>query len=410
MKRISFCKLAALLLCLILPLPLLSACVSLPPVPSLSVPRDSAAVTTPVTEAAPPVSSEAEPERDPGEGASLRKIFGDADLSQEQLLYADQLCFRLETEKDVRAQIMDLETLERRLEALGPLPRTRYYEQLLSEDYRLLFSAYDMALELGSAKFCFPTRSLRARDVSEIVELLNASYPLFDARPRFSVTRDLTDGSGEKYRFLTVCFTNCSPEKLREHHLAVEACRAILHSLPEQLREDPAQYPVNLYSAVVHSVHYDTESASELAEHSPLYLAILEKRATSYGISAWFYTLMNLAGYDCLLVSGTCFGGTEENPHAIYDHNWNIAKLADAYYVFDPTLDNWYSEDGYLFFYGLSEESANEKFPRTMDPYFTELVPPCPEDLTQDSAPIAPEIEGGTNLSHTTGAIQCLNY
>ena len=221
MKRISLCKLAALLLCLILPLSLLSACVSLPPVPSLSVPRDSAAVTTPVTEAAPPVSSEAEPERDPGEGASLRKIFGDADLSQEQLLYADQLCFCLKTEKGVRAQIMDLETLERRLEGLGPLPRTRYYEQLLSEDYRLLFSAYDMALELGSAKFCFPTRSLRARDVSEIVELLNASYPLFDARPRFSVTRDLTDGSGEKYRFLTVCFTNCSPEKLWEHHLAV---------------------------------------------------------------------------------------------------------------------------------------------------------------------------------------------
>jgi len=399
MKQIFLRKLAAYFLCLILPLSLLSACGSVPLMPSLPVPRDSTAVTEPVTEAAPPVSSEAEPARDSGEGASLRKIFGDADLSEEQLLYADQVGFRLETGKGARVQIMELSKLERRLEALGPLPRTHYYEKLLSEDYHLLFSAFDMALELGSAKFCFPSRSLRARDVSEIVELLNASYPLFDARPRFSVTRELTDGSGEKYRFLTVYLTNCDTEKLREHHLAVEACRAILRAMPEKLTQDPAQYPMTLYSAVVNSVRYDPNTGSELAEHSPLYLAILEKRATSYGISAWFYTLMNLAGYDCLLVSGTCFGGTEENPHAIYDHSWNIAQLGDAYYVFDPTLDNWYSGDGYLYFYAVSEENANEKYPRTIDPFFAELVPPCPESLPLGSVPTAPEIEGGTNLS-----------
>ena len=409
MNQTHTIRAVGLSLVVILLISLLSACVNGPDKPIVSDAEESAVVTAPESNAAPPESAETESARLTGDGASARKIFGDYDLPEDQMLYADQVGFRLETDKGVRVQVMDISTLESRLKELEPLPRTRYFEDLLSEDYRLLFSVFDLALELGSVKFCFPTRSLRARDVSEIVEMLNATYPLYDARPRFSVTKDLTDASGEAYRFLTVYLTNCNTEKLQKHHLAVEACRVILRTMPGSYTEDPEEYPLALYSIVVNSVEYESHFDEESNERCPLYNAIVEKHAGPYGISAWFYTIMNLAGYDCLQVSGTTYGGTEENPHAIYTFYWNIAKLGDAYYVFDPTLDNWNSERGYLFFYGLSEEKANERFRRTIDPFFADIVPPCPENFPQDKAPVAPEIGGGTNLSYKTGAHLCLS-
>lgn len=397
-------------LVMILLISLLSACVNGPDKPIVSSKEESASVVTASeSDAAPPESAETESARLTGEGASARKIFGDNDLPEDQMLYVDQVGFRLETDKGARIVILDIATLEGRLKELEPLPRTRYFENLLSEDYRLLFSAFDYALELGSLKFCFPTRCLRARDVSEIVEMLNATYPLYDARPRFSVTKDLTDASGEAYRFLTVYLTNCSTEKLQKHHLAVEACRVILRTMLGSYTEDPEEYPVALYSIVVNSVEYETHFDEETNEYCPLYNAIVDNHAGPYGISAWFYTIMNLAGYDCLQVSGTTYGGTEENPHAIYSFYWNIAKLGDVYYVFDPTMDNWYSDSGYLFFYGISEEKANERFRRTIDPFFADVVPPCPENLPRDKDPALPGSEGGMNLSNHTGARLCLN-
>ena len=314
-------------------------------------------------------------------GASWRTVFGDRKLPEEGWIGQRQVAFYFQDEAgEPSVQVLDLPELLDRVDALGQLPRTHYFEQFLDERFSLLLSCFDMAMELGCGKFAFPTSELRARDVSEVVEYLNATFHIYDSRPRFSVTQDLVGEQGERFRFLTVMFTNFDREDLRKHSEALAKARQIVAEIPDGL--DEAGRAKYLYRYLCTHVAYNNVDYYEDESWNALYDALVKEYAVCSGYAEGLYCLFDLAGIDCILVDGTVI--TEKT---VAGHAWNLAKLDGSWYLFDATWDHVDSirQPVYLpRFFGVSQELAEYYGHRVLDPFWAETTPPCNEIYDPD--------------------------
>lgn len=372
MRKKHFIQLVSCFLTVVLGLLLFSGCGTAPGVQTeaySSVTQSSAAASE-ATEATSAPETEADT---PVPGASWRQIFGDPDLPEDGWLGETQVGFCMEDESGSHSVlVMEISELKERVASLGNLPRTGYYEAYLGEQFDLLLSAYDLAMEIGCGKFSIPTTTLRARDVSEVKDYLEYTFQIYGSRPRFSVTKELSGSENEHFHFLTVLFTNFNREHFVKHMTAIEKARSILDEMPRGLSElETAKY---LYEYVAKRVRYDYDNYYDKEDWNCLYDALVLEKAVCSGYAEAIYSLFNLAGIDCLCVDGTIV--TEDS---VDGHAWNLAKVDCQWYVFDATWDSLDKDDDPYRprFFGISTQAAEFYSVRTIAPFLATIVPPC---------------------------------
>lgn len=78
--------------------------------------------------------------------------------------------------------------------------------------------------------------------------------------------------------------------------------------------------------------HYDPRTPLGRPDNTNPYGLLLRGYATCVGFAETFRLLMDLAGVECVTVTGAAYGSSE-------DHAWNMVKLEGEWYCVDPTWD-----------------------------------------------------------------------
>jgi hypothetical protein len=366
----------ALLLAILLMAAPLSGCRSTP-APETTTWESSAPETTTWESSAPETSPAADENRC---GTSWRSVFGDRKLPEDGWLEQDQVGFYF-SDKDGESYVtvMTVPELLQRAADLGPLPRCRYFHDLLDERYDLLFAAYDMAMALGCHNFAFPTSNLRKQDLTEANDYLYYTFMMYGCTRQYSTTKDLEGPDGETFRFLTVALSVRSKDDMDKHTQAVDLARQIVAEMPEDIDElGRAKY---LYEYVCRNVRYDYGDYY-LGDYDVLYDALVKNRTVCTGYAEALATLFNLAGIECMYVDGLSLNG---------GHAWNLAKVNGQWYLFDPTKDETNSQRPFRpYYFGISAELGYfyrqygyvpflaDRIPAyegILDPEYTELPP-----------------------------------
>ena len=313
----------------------------------------------------------------PENSATWRELFFDHALPEEGYLAENETGFYV-TNKDGNNSVivMDAQTLLSQTAAMEPLPRTHYFQDLLDARFTLLFAAFDMAMELGCRKFSFPTRELRAWDVSEVLLYISHTFFLTYGSPNFSVTPDREGSDGEPFRFMTVVLTEYDQQDLQNCLTALAEARRIVSRLDENWSElEKAKY---LYEYVATHVRYDDGEYYE-EDWNTLYDALIGHKTVCTGFAEAIYCLFNLAGIDCLYVEGIV-----DNKIVFGGHAWNLAKVEGEWYVFDATWDASASILTYRpRYFGVSQAAAAYEHPRDLSGFLQDLTPPCEKILDE---------------------------
>jgi transglutaminase-like putative cysteine protease len=397
MYHTRFRRAAALLLVLCLPLCLLTGCFG-PVFPFFSEPNSGTEVpvsTGTVAVPTEPAAPEAEPSEAPTVPAgpmpenavSWQSIFWDSSLPAGGWIGEGQAAFYV-VEPDGTGSVlaMDCDELLDRVAAMEPLPRTHYYEELLDESYKILFAAFDLALELGSRKFCFSTESLRSSDVTKNLNYISYTFPLANGMPSYTCSKEYRGADGGTFHYMTVSLVKYDQADMEKYLEAMQKARSVLAEMPGELDElGKAKY---LYRYVATNVSYDYDDYYDQEDWNCLYDALIKGSAVCTGYAEALYTLYNLAGIDCLYVTGyvdhrIVFGG----------HAWNLAKVNGDWYLFDATWDTIEGFGRYTpLLFGVSDKAAAYYAARDLSSFSASVAPACDKILDPEYLYFVPPV------------------
>lgn len=126
------------------------------------------------------------------------------------------------------------------------------------------------------------------------------------------------------------------PSGLTGHDRAIYGTAKLV--LTQTLEEDMSDYEKEeaLYRWVVNSVNYDWTHQDVMAdtprESFTPYGGLVNRKAVCLGYATTFQLLMDLAGVECITVTGAAFRSTS-------DHAWNMVCLDGEWYCVDATWD-----------------------------------------------------------------------
>lgn len=365
-----FCLLLALLLPLSLSGCVLSS-VLLPELPD--VPAETEPASYAVTEAADRGPM-------PETAVSWQEVFFTKKLPAEGWVAEDEAAFLLENENgEAQVAVRNLEELRSGNDSLGRPPRTHYFEDRLDERYQIVFSAFDMAIELGCRRFSFPSKELGSWDVSGILKDIEYTYRINTSNPQLSSTKEHIGTDGEGYHFLTFTLNYTKQEDMDRYREAVAAARRVVSKMPKGLNElEQAKY---LYRYTATHIQYDSDDYYEDENWGALYDALIKGSAVCTGYAETLCCLYNLVGIDCLYVSGWVQTDTE-----LFRHAWNIARVGGSWYVFDATWDATVWDDGGYrpLYFGLSDAAMDSYVRRNPLVLLEPLLPECTGILDPD--------------------------
>lgn len=396
---VSCRRMICLGLCLLLLLSCLTGCATLVfPAPSGAAapeasPTAESAPASPVdsTEAetaeATVPSSEAPAVRGPMPQGGVRwqEVFWDRSLPKDGYLGPDEVAFYLTDEQGAHSVlVMTCDELQERVAALGNLPRTHYFEDLLDERYSILFACYDLAIELGCGMFCFPTRDLRAGDIGDVQFHISYTFSTVSGCPQYTATKDYRDENGQELHYMTAQLTRYDAEDNRKYQEALREARRVLAEMPAGL--DELQTAKYLYDYVASTVYYNDNNYYEETDFSMLYDALILHSTVCTGYSEALYCLFNLAGIDCLYLTGSV-----SVDHVADFHAWNEAKINGKWYIFDATWDSSCMHNDppvdLLLFFGLSDAISDRLAERKPWPFMVSVAPAC-NDILDPNNPI----------------------
>jgi hypothetical protein len=310
----------------------------------------------------------------PQNGVRWQEVFHDKQLPEDGYIGPDEVGFYLtEADGSHSVLIMTCAELLERVAALGKLPRTRYFQNILGDRFSILFACYDLAIEIGCGMFCFPTTDLRGKDISEARLHISFTFSVINGYPLYYTTKDYVDDEGNALRYITIEQNLFKIEDHQKHETAMEEARKILKAVPEGLNErETAEY---LYRYVASTVNYNHDNYYE-TDWNTLYDALILHSTVCSGFSEAIYCLFNMAGIDCLYVNGTVYNKGETGPHA-----WNLAKIDGNWYVFDATWDSTLIHEGgfddILLFFGISDSVVNLYGERFIHRFVADVAPTC---------------------------------
>lgn len=381
------CLLAALVMLLSL-----SGCVIRPvPVQISPVEPTSTAASEPEQESTAPTEAPSNPNAsDPDRGPmpenalSWQEAFWDRKLPAAGYILPDEAAFYFKDDDgNGSVLVMRCEELLERVAAMGSLPRTRFFEDMLDERFTVLFACFDLATELGSGMFCFPTHELRSGDVTKIKNYISYSFSSANGSPQYNVSKDFRDEAGAEFRYMTVQLTHFELKDYRKYVEAIAEARRIVGELPPELSE--LEKAKRLYAYVSSTVSYDSNNYYEETDWSTLYDALIRRSTVCTGYAEAIYCLFNLAGIDCLYLCGSVV----QSDHSTEFHAWNEAKINGKWYIFDATWDSSLQREGLagegFAFFGLSDSMSDYYAVRKPWSFMASVAPACNGILDPDN-------------------------
>ncbi len=373
MKRII-----AALLVFVLLITLLSGCAGKDTAPAADESPQSAPEATPAEPTTAPTAEptaepveEPEAERDRSRDLSWKRAFRDNSLPDGSLSPEEVAFYEPRDEGGALIHNVAKEELQHWASEQKNLPRTHYYEQFMAENLQELYPVLDYAMAHGYSRASVPTTAFSGQDVAYAAPYLRLSYRINESGiGALSVAAfPLEDGSELQYVLLTLPGMD-SRGRISQYREGIAAARDIVAQIPEGSGE--YEKVLFLYSWLTEHVRYDNNDYYEQG-WSLLYDTLVKRSTVCTGYAEAFYVMCNLAGVDCLTVSGLMQGG-------IYGHIWNVARVDGIWYMFDATWDGGAAPERYRFF-GVTEESLAAYDKRYMETLAQEYCPKCTETL-----------------------------
>lgn len=293
---------------------------------------------------------------------SLKTAFRWPDAPKEYLTDDAVAFYRLDEDGKPYAEILPIEELMTYVETAPPISRTHFFDEELPGDMEVFEAAITYALNNGCPKFCFPSTELNGVDIDRMPGLfpINGYWPTALNVKSF----DLEDGGTLNY--LQVAYTFSSLKKTWDRcQQGLDAARDLVDGMPKDYTD--YQKAMYLYSWLTENVEYfdDDERAGMYykTDWVLLYDTLINHETVCSGFTESLYYLFNLAGLDCITVSGSV---GVKGQLDVGSHIWNMAALDGQYYMFDSTWDVGVPPSMYQFF-AVSWQDMIDYYPRFFD-------------------------------------------
>ena len=238
------------------------------------------------------------------------------------------------------------------------LPRTDHFNTFLPEKLHALLPILDYAMYNGYSKMCIPTIEFTDGMVFAASKYLKMIYHVNDTGITARTVYSFVNEDGDTVNYIYVSIMGLSIADASCYREAIDEARRIVDTVPKDYSE--YETAVYLYRYLTDNVTYFDGDYYGDSEWNLLYDALIQKSTVCAGYSEALYVLYNLAGIECFSVYGYIYYNPEENDEGTESYNgshiWNIAKLGDTYYEFDPTWDAGSLVSDYLFFADSTED------------------------------------------------------
>lgn len=328
------------------------------------------------------------PEPTPTVELSLAEAFRDETLTDGVITPEDIAFYYLDENEKSHVDVVKLSEIMDWWNAQETLPRTSTFEQEMPESLQGILPVLDYAFAHSYGRFCIPSTEFTPSDLGVGRSALQMTYlinnSIVSANPSASIRLD----DGSTLRFLDVKFLGMETQgSMSQYKEAIDAAREIVAGIPEGSGDyEKIMY---LYKWLADNViYYDgSDDATDYyrSEWNLLYDTMVKKETVCAGYAEGLYVMANLAGVDCLPVWGNIYSGGEWGGHI-----WNAARVDGDYYLFDSTWDAGLPVERYCFF-GVSEQTMQEFYPRLPYGPSKDACPPCEKDLTIEGAIMPPE-------------------
>lgn len=259
----------------------------------------------------------------------------------------------------------------------GKLAYTTYYDQFLDETFGPFLQCMRYAIANGYSRFCFPSTNGIGGDALLRAKTYIEEAFLFSYSSASVGTFQLEEGNTLYFNLVTIPGMELINLDKREE--AYQEALRIVDSIPDscQTEYDKALY---LYEYITRTVNYfdvDNPQSYYDTDYDLIYDALILHNTVCAGYAYALFYLYNLAGIQCILVTGYM---VDPETSTTAWHAWNIARIDGAYYLFDSTWDAGMSKRHYLFF-GISSDTMQSFYPRSVVNFYQETLPDCESDL-----------------------------
>lgn len=256
------------------------------------------------------------------------------------------------------------------------LPRTRFFEQFMPEALvEGLLPVIDYAMAGGYSRICIPTADFNYGTILEAASFLAETYSINGSgAPGALEIQSFSLEDGRTLAFLLVTLGGMEARNIADSYLeGVAAAEAVVDAMPKDL--DEMGKILYLYRYLTDNVRYDYNNYYTEQNWCLLYDALVRKSTVCAGFTEALYVLANLAGLDCLTISGYI----SITGNAGY-HIWNIVRVNGSYYQFDSTWDEGKSPAEYQYF-GVSDAFMQTHAHEHVTAFAEEYCPRCETDL-----------------------------
>lgn len=260
---------------------------------------------------------------------------------------------------------------------LGKLAYTTYYDQFLDESLRPFLQCMRYAVANGYTRFCFPsTNGIGGEALLSARAYVEEAF-LFGYSSASVGTFQLEEGQTLYFNLVTIPEMELIDLDKREQ--AYQEALRIVGSIPKSCQSE-YEKALYLYEYITSTVNYfdvDDPHSYYDTDYDLIYDALILHNTVCAGYAYALFYLYNLADIQCILVTGYM---ADPETSATAWHAWNIARVDDAYYLFDSTWDAGMSKQHYLFF-GVSSETMQSFYPRSVVNFYQKTLPACEADL-----------------------------
>lgn len=203
---------------------------------------------------------------------------------------------------------------------------TGYYYSLLNRAEQIWYRDIEDALPKFEGKRELSSEGLKygltQEDIDRIFQCVLNDHPEFFYVEGYTYTTHLRENEIEKIEFTGTYSVEQEEAELRQIQIESEAAR-ILEQLPAQTGE----YEIIkwIYEYLIRSTEYDLTAQ----DNQNIYSVLIGKRSVCQGYARAVQYMLQQAGIECILVTGTVESGE--------GHAWNLVNCDGRYYYVDAT-------------------------------------------------------------------------
>ncbi len=294
--------------------------------------------------------------------------------------YTVAFCSGCGTESAV-AQNVSFEEIAQFSAELAHPPRTDHFNSFIPAELDSLLPVLDYAMYNGYDRICVPSSEFDDATVLSASRYLKMIYYVNDNGITARKVSGFVNDAGETVNYIYLSIMGLTGVDAAHYREAIDEAKRIVDTVPEDYNEyETAMY---LYRYLTVNVDYYSGDYYGDTDWNLLYDALIKKKTVCAGYSEAMYVLYNLAGIECFPIYGYINDSSYSfDPSKPYHggHVWNIAKLGDTYYEFDPTWDAGSLMADFLFFADSTDDLCSY-YPREVAQFTDDYCVPRSESL-----------------------------